>query len=237
MKRQCLLYILMMTVFMSVLTGMTVAAEDLRSYYERHYYAYNLMGKNKTVSLYAGEEDEFVSISSSNKKVAMISKEKVKGDDLWFDVKLINPGKEAKAIVKIVQAYEDEESESGEYIETNKYLFVFYKYTNPFKSLKIGKKNFASKFKKGFIYDKVPANTSGKISYSLKKNWKVESIYYSNSAKKPWRSIKKGTKIKFTKRGKLSIFLINKKTGVAAHFILGRKTREKPFFGFTVVSD
>ena len=225
MKRKHLLYVLVMALFLSVLTGMAVAAEEpYTAWSEKYYYAYNLMGKNKTVSIRV-ENDTFISVSSSNKKVATITKEKVKGDERWIDVKLLNPGKVAEAVVK-VKGYEDEDMED---IRIDKYLFAFYKYTNPFKSFKIGKKNYASKFKKRFLYDKVSVNTSGKISYSLKKNWKIETIRYCNPTSS--RLVKKGSKIHFKKRGCIIITLTNKKTGVYSEFLLGCKTGEKPFYG------
>ena len=236
MKRRHLLHVLMMALCMSMLMGMTVAAEDWIGGW--FYYAINLMGKNKMVTVMEMDfEDIFEegldvsqfkrSVSSSNKKVVSV-KEKVKGDVWKVEAELLKPGK-AYVEVKYYDYIEEQEIQS-------KCEFVVYKYINPFKSLKIGKKNYASKFKKRFVYNNVPVKTSGKLSYSLKKNWKVESIYNVKKNNR-WVSIKKGAKVKFAKGEEIILNLKNKKTGVREGFCLTCKAGEKPFYGLVFGRD
>ena len=86
------------------------------------------------------------------------------------------------------------------YKKTCTYTFV--KYANPFKTLKIGKKNLASYYAKEpepSLYG-VVSRLSGKLTYSLKAGYKVEKIEYSrfvnaNNGSIKMYSIKKGQKL------------------------------------------
>ena len=150
-----------------------------------------------------------------------------KGGSWRIEAKLLKTG----AADVLVKYYDSEDREDT---QTEKYRIVAFKYENPFKSLKIGKKNFASKFKKGFVYDKVKAKTKGKLSFSLKKNWKAEIIStYNNTKEESWRQLKKGSKLNIAKRDEIAFNLVNKKTGARVLFILGCKSGEKPLYKFT----
>lgn len=230
MKRRHLLYVLMLTVFLGIVMGMAVAAEDASEYSEQYYFAYNLMGKdkNKPFTLFQEEEESspFISVTSSNKKVVSVKKIS-KGGSWRIEAKLLKTG----AADVLVKYYDSEDREDT---QTEKYRIVAFKYENPFKSLKIGKKNFASKFKKGFVYDKVKAKTKGKLTFSLKKNWKAEIIStYNNTKEESWRQLKKGSKLNIAKRDEIAFNLVNKKTGARVLFILGCKSGEKPQYKFT----
>ena len=86
------------------------------------------------------------------------------------------------------------------YKKTCTYTFV--KYANPFKTLKIGKKNLASYYAKEpepNLYG-VVSRLNGKLTYSLKAGYKVEKIEYSrfvnaNNGSIKMYSIKKGQKL------------------------------------------
>ena len=86
------------------------------------------------------------------------------------------------------------------YKKTCTYTFV--KYTNPFKTLKIGKKNLVSYYAKEpepNLYG-VVSRLNGKLTYSLKAGYKVEKIEYSrfvnaNNGSIKMYSIKKGQKL------------------------------------------
>ena len=86
------------------------------------------------------------------------------------------------------------------YKKTCTYTFV--KYANPFKKLKIGKKNLASYYVKEpepGLYG-VVSRLNGKLTYSLKAGYKVEKIEYSrfvsaNNGSIKMYSIKKGQKL------------------------------------------
>ena len=86
------------------------------------------------------------------------------------------------------------------YKKTCTYTFV--KYANPFKTLKIGKKNLTSYYAKKpepSLYG-VVRRLSGKLTYSLKAGYKVEKIEYSrfvnaNNGSIKMYSIKKGQKL------------------------------------------
>lgn len=89
---------------------------------------------------------------------------------------------------------------------------TFYKYKNPFKKFKIGKKSFVKKFKKrSYLYASNKKNMKRKISIKVKKGYKLEELsIYSNGKTK---TIKNNSKIKIKKRKELviNIDVYNKK--------------------------
>ena len=104
------------------------------------------------------------------------------------------------------------------------------KYENPFKTLKIGSKNYASKFKNGEVNNWAESSKGtlkGKLNIVPKKNWKIQSINYFERAvgqQGRWKKIKKGAKINLTaKRGnRVSIVMKNRKTGIEHRISINR---------------
>lgn len=94
-------------------------------------------------------------------------------------------------------------------------------YTNPFKSIKVGKKNYTSKFNIKGGQDKLNYNVikngvfKGKLQISLKSGWKLVKMYKVkpvSGAKKT--TVKNNTTINLGKKYILGIVVKNTKTGV-----------------------
>ncbi len=59
--------------------------------------------------------------------------------------------------------------------------FTVKKYSNPCKSIKLGKTNLTSKFKTYWTYYQSKTFKNQKLSIQMNKNWKISNIYVSNS--------------------------------------------------------
>ena len=144
---------------------------------------------NYSTPVYYNRENIEISAVSSNPKVMMVFS-RVSGSDggakrnAFYQVTGI---KEGTAKVNVT-------------VKVNGKTFV--KYANPFKTLKIGKKNLASYYAKEpepNLYG-VVSRLNGKLTYSLKAGYKVEKIEYSrfvnaNNGSIKMYSIKKGQKL------------------------------------------
>ncbi len=76
---------------------------------------------------------------------------------------------------------------NGSKVKSFKTKITLYNYKSPFKKIKFGKKNLIKKFKKArFHYFKAKKNKKYKLSYKLKKGFKVKSIelWYGAKEKK-----------------------------------------------------
>ena len=152
---------------------------------------------NYSTPVYYNRENIEISAVSSNPKVMMVFS-RVSGSDggakrnAFYQVTGIKEGT-AKVNVTV-------KVNGKTYKKTCTYTFV--KYTNPFKTLKIGKKNLTSYYAKKpepNLYG-VVSRLSGKLTYSLKAGYKVEKIEYSrfvnaNNGSIKMYSIKKGQKL------------------------------------------
>ena len=56
------------------------------------------------------------------------------------------------------------------------------KYSNPCKSIKLGSKNFTSKFSNYWEYKQTKTFKNQKLNIQMNKNWKITSIYVYNSS-------------------------------------------------------
>lgn len=56
------------------------------------------------------------------------------------------------------------------------------KYSNPCKSIKLGNKNFTSKFKNYWKYKQTKTFKNQKLNITMNKNWKITSVYVYNSS-------------------------------------------------------
>ena len=156
---------------------------------------------NYSTPVYYNRENIEISAVSSNPKVMMVFS-RVSGSDggakrnAFYQVTGIKEGTaKVNVTVKV-----NGKTYKKTYKKTCTYTFV--KYANPFKTLKIGKKNLASYYAKEpepSLYG-VVSRLSGKLTYSLKAGYKVEKIEYSrfvsaNNGSIKMYSIKKGQKL------------------------------------------
>ncbi len=93
------------------------------------------------------------------------------------------------------------------------------KYTNPFKTFKIGSKSYVSKFN-NTCTSILQTKVSGKFTYTLKSGWKVQKIRkYTEPDKNV--AVKKNQKITLNKGEGLILWMKNTKTGTVSIFELG----------------
>jgi uncharacterized protein YjdB len=140
------------------------------------------------------ETDPDVTWKSSNPKVATVSKFEYQGT-MYVAVAPKSPGKtDVTFRVK----------HNGKTIKA-KVAVTILKYVNPFKALKIGSKSIVSLFKKTNMAHATKA-LKGKITYKLKKGWKLHTIScynakdgsnYKNLDPKKSNTIKKGYRLSF----------------------------------------
>lgn len=214
MKRKHFLCVFLMMACMMMLISSNALAEGRG---EDCSIAINLLGKKKTFNICSYSEKELKGVSSSNKKVLSVTK-KLKGKNYIVSARVLKTG---KVKVRFKTTYDD-------FYNT----YNVFKYSNPFKSLKIGKKNYASKFKKKFKYGKVPNNTSGKLSYKLNKGWTVKSIIYGGPtvlkehAEELYESgddgiqVKKGDTVKLAKGDYIAFVFKQNRTGAYVTIVL-----------------
>ena len=92
--------------------------------------------------------------------------------------------------------------------------FVFVKYKNPMKSLKIGKKQLAKHFKRDCTW--YPGKTlKGKLKVKAAKGWKLVRIVHNG------KKVKNGKKITFRTDDDLCLVFKNKKTKVVQRICVG----------------
>lgn len=93
------------------------------------------------------------------------------------------------------------------------------KYTNPAKTFKIGKTNYASKFKNVDTYKQKKSFKKQKFSITMNKNWKINSVsVYNGGSTSRWtvNSTKFSKTISLTNTyAYLSVYCTNSKTGVS----------------------
>jgi len=117
--------------------------------------------------------------------------------------------------------------------------FKFYKYTNPFKSFKIGKKSIAKKFASRDYYTKMglfngtKTLSKQKISIKVKSGWKIRRIELQHFTpvtdedgehlmydEKGSRTIKNNTKVDILPHSSLFIEVYNKKTKTSIYALV-----------------
>ncbi len=140
-------------------------------------------------NLYDGTIDKYskVTVKSSNKKVITAK------DEYNYPYKMITmkPKKTGKASVTVKYYQKGKKSP----VKTEIYKFTIKKYTNPFKTFKIGNTSVAGKFSKyrsssrdGYELELPDEDIDGKVSISLKSGWKFVS---SDFPGKTVKSLKK----------------------------------------------
>ena len=145
---------------------------------------------------------KLVSVKSSNKKVLTAARAKSGSDGtLACKVKLKKTGK-ATVTLKLKHL------SSGKTI-TYKKVYTVKKYANPIKTLKIGKKSLASKFKSATYYGQ-GKKLSGKLQIKTKNGWKVERIDLLGKSQVLKNDLKSGTKITLKKGYTLEVTLTKK---------------------------
>ena len=98
------------------------------------------------------------------------------------------------------------------------------KWVNPCKTLKLGNKNYASKFKNDQYYwfSKPSKTKKVKLSVKANKGWTLKSITYNNGSSPSYKKIKNNSTIKLpsNKNTYISVLFCNKKTGELVHISL-----------------
>lgn len=144
------------------------------------------------------------SVLSSNSKVASLKKNK-NGRITEY---LVRTKKTGRATLSFRAKNVGDEEYVDKTIEvTSK------KYVNPVKTMKIGKKNYASRFKVRPAYYQ-GKKISGKVSVKPGKGWKVSSIWFYDYSKKKDKLIKNGRKITLGKGDSLFVWLNRKGTDI-----------------------
>ena len=156
-------------------------------------------------------------VKSSNSKALKVSTLK---SDMDFSLLKFTPKRAGTSTVSFTA-----KTKSKTYTYTSKVKVV--KYQNPFKTLKIGSKNYTSKFKNtdypGWAFassDKI----KGRLNITAKKGWKVSKIELVNLSTRKAKKIKNKTKIDMSKKGvdRLDITMKNSKTGVTHKIMITR---------------
>lgn len=119
--------------------------------------------KIKPKDYYAGfGSGKITNLKNSDKKVATVKKSKTYRGQLEITPKSVGT-------TKVTYQYGGEKYSLTVNV-TN--------YESPFKSIKIGKKNFTKNFEKSNIYTfKQKKNLTGKLQIKMKKNWKIKSMH------------------------------------------------------------
>lgn len=153
--------------------------------------------------VYIYSKGKITQLKSSDKKVATVKKEK----SSFYSCIEITP--KSADTTKISFKYGGKKYTSTVYVTD---------YENPFKSIKVGKKDLTKKFDKSneYVY-KQKHNMSGKLKIKLKKDWKVKSMYLGYPDDKGGQVVKNNKNISlrtdmYDGTCYLSILLQNKKT-------------------------
>lgn len=98
------------------------------------------------------------------------------------------------------------------------------KWVNPCKSLKLGNKDYASKYKNDQYYwfSKPSKTKKVKLSVKANKGWTLKSITYNDGSSYAYKKIKNNSTIKLSssKNSSFSILFCNKKTRELVHISL-----------------
>ncbi len=160
--------VLIMACLLSVSVRMTVQADNVYGFPR------NIMKKSLVL---AGEKGsvKVTSFKSSNKSILELKKA---SKPKYYDVEYYLVTKNKNGKVTISYKYEM----GGEKI-TVKNTYYVYKYSNPFKSIRVGSKNLTSKFNKSTVLSGLKKGLSGKLKISLKSGWKLGNIYKRDGVK------------------------------------------------------
>ncbi|MDO4557145.1 MAG: hypothetical protein Q4B70_18700 [Lachnospiraceae bacterium] len=159
-----------------------------------------------------------IKVTSSKKSVATIEKGGLNEEIIVYPKKA--------GTTKITWTATDEKT-NKEVKQTGTIKVV--KFENPFSTLKIADKNYASKVKKDLsVISTKTGKTKLKLKYKLKKNWKLDkngsyfSTYDTSTGKSKIQSIKTGKTYTIKKNSWTSfqITLKNTKTGASACFTI-----------------
>ena len=206
MKKKLLVLVLALTIILSQNTysakANTYKIYDLTFYCAKGeaYYTWfysELDGYSKDMT--------FKNIKSSNKKVCIADYDTSESKE-YYRVVFKSPG---------YATVSGDVYKSGKLVGTFTQKVTLLKYKNPFKKLKIGKKNFAKYFKKKLQPNiKLKKAAKAKIKVKLKKGFKLGEIYTSHAKKNGSlnnKIVKNGSKIKISTKDFVQIIVYNKK--------------------------
>lgn len=201
-------------VFVMVLSmGLVPAAEDVAAASKKNIYINPY--STRTVTYYTGDNlskysgvisivgcskaSEIKSLKSDNENI------KVSARNGYIRVEYGDKAGKAKITCKV----------KGVKLSTT---FTVKKYSNPCKSLKIGKTNLTKKYNKTWSYRQNKEFKNQKLDVQMNKNWKISTIYVSNSSGTQRFYVNKN---KFNKKisikgnySSFSIYCENTKTGI-----------------------
>lgn len=170
----------------------TVATYCTGDQYSRYSSTISIVGCSK--------KSEIKNLKSDNKNI------KVSARDGYIRVEFGDKAGKAKITCKV----------KGVKLSTT---FTVKKYSNPFKSIKLGKTNITSKYKKNWTYRQTKQFKNQKLNIQMNKNWKISSIYvYNSSGSQSFRVNSNKFNKKISIKGNYSYFTVycyNTKTNVS----------------------
>ena len=186
---------MLMSCFMVIGAGAAFANDEeispLDDYFDFYYFPKGGDYNNDWGFASASEwEIDLDSVVNENPQVAVMRKAVYdEGDASYvFDV---------KGVGKTVMTFKARPVNAAEYTDYNVTIETE-KYVCPVKSFKIGKKDYASKFKKIDWADQ-GKTISGKVNVKAKKGWKLVKIIFYDMSKDKDIKIKNNTKVKIEK--------------------------------------
>lgn len=210
---KCIIMAVFLLTAMGLLTTVQVSAKTITKNKKVYWYP----GQDKTCVndfeiFYDESHDTISELQTSNKKVATIKT--VKYDKFGTDVIIII---RAKGIGKCTVSYSVTTNGNK---TTYVYNYKVVKYRNPFKTIKVGKKNFKNKYNKTYIYLQ-PKAISGKLNIKVKKGYKIQKITRNADFNQMIKKIKNGKKYNFNKLPESIIIKVkDKKNGIVNDMVL-----------------
>ena len=205
--------LLLLAVVMLFGLGVTAKAEEQTPFLQKSLKAYAIKGETWWFWLRGVTSPKDVTnLKVTNKKIAKAVVEMDDGD-VVLKVKVKNYGK-TKVSLKA--------KANGKTYDLSCSM-NFKKYTNPFKSIKVGKKNLTSQFKKRSYTTKMKLSSlkaplkDQKISIKMKKGWKLRNIYLTSYKNDEYQqvSVKNNSKVTIEPGMDIGAVVYNTKTKIA----------------------
>lgn len=150
-----------------------------------------------------GVNYKITNVKSSDKKV-MVASKVFDGEYSMIKMKAKKPGKTTITF----------KAKIGNKTYNYKVKVKVVNYTNPLKSFKIGKTDYASKFSHTFYHRRSgKKKIAGKLAIKPNPDWKVAALYTYDFKTGKEKNVKNNKKITLKKNQSLVIHCINKKTG------------------------
>ena len=142
-------------------------------------------------------------VETSDKYVVAVGSKvgylEVDGIKIACDVITMVPKKVGKSNISAYYTYSDKYGTP--HTENVHFTIRTYKWTNPFATLKIGKKNFKKAFKK--TDERTIKPVKGKLKIKMNKKYKLSKVLYQANGSDSWKKIGKKSKVKLNHGDKL----------------------------------